>query len=442
LSANVDATSFVHDTLIRHDQSDFEFLVALARRNGYALIFDDDKLQFKKAETISNGQVACEYGVDLIEFRPRFSLGGQVDQVKVHGWDLVAKQEVVGVATTPVFKPAETGYARGATAARQAFNSQSLHVTASPKSQALADGLAKSVAERMAASDMTAEGVVLGNVNIKPGGKLELKNLGRFSGKYFVRRVLHHFVQEDAYTTQVWLGGLESGTLASLLRDDPRTSPSSTGRQSGLIRAIVTDINDPDGYARVKVKLPTMGDDIQTFWASVVSAGAGNDRGFYVLPEINDEVIVGFIDGDVNYPVVLGGLWNGKDAPPQLSSAVSNGTVDIREFKTRVGHVLRFTDKSGDEKIELIDKTGSNLIKIVSGENTISINAAKDIVLEAKGDIVLKAVNIKLEGSAKVEVGAPVVEAAGDSQINLKAPMATLAGSGMTKITGGMVQIN
>lgn len=442
ISVTVDATTVVHKHLIRHDQSDFEFISALARRNGYLLWCDDDKLLFQKASQIQGAQITCEYGEDLTEFRPRFALGGQVNEVKVQGWDLVSKREVVGVARSAGFEPVETSLGRGAAEATNAFGNQSIHVTATPDNQSFAEGLADSVLNRMAASDVTAEGRVLGNVNLKPGSKLTVTHVGKFSGSYFVTRVRHHFGQEEPYTTDVWLGGLESGTIASLLRDDSRKPGDHRSTQARLIRGIVTANDDEAGYGRVKVKLPTLGDDIETFWAPLVSAGAGNARGFQVMPEINDEVLVGFMDGNISEPVVLGGLWNGQDLPPNAAAIGSDGSVDVREFKTRVGHVLRFTDKSGGEKIELIDKTGSNLLQIDSAANTVTIKAAKDIVLEAQGNIELKAVNIKLTGSAKVQVGAPVVEASGDSQITLKGAMANLQGSAMTKISGGMVQIN
>ena len=443
LSVTVDATTVVHKHLIRHDQSDFEFVSALARRNGYLLHCDDDKLLFQKASQIQGDEITCEYGEDLTEFRPRFALGGQVNEVQVQGWDLVAKREVVGVASRPGFESVTgTQLVRGSAEATKAFGNQTIHVTATPDNQSFAEGLADSVLNRMAANDVTAEGRVLGNVNLKPGCKLTVTHVAKFSGSYFVTRVRHHFGQSEPYTTDVWLGGLESGTMASLLRDDPRKPGDHASTQAKLIRGIVTDNDDEEGYGRVKVKLPTLGDDIQTFWAPLVSAGAGDQRGFQVMPEINDEVLVGFIDGNISEPVVLGGLWNGQDRPPNAAAVGSDGAVDIREFKMRAGHILRFTDKSGDEEIELIDKTGSNLLRIDSTQNTISIRADKDIILDAQGNIELKAVNIKLTGSAKVQVGAPVVEASGDSQITLKGAMANLQGSAMTKISGGMVQIN
>ena len=152
-------------------------------------------------------------------------------------------------------------------------------------------------------------------------------------------------------------------------------------------------------------------------------------------------MLVGFVNGDFDRPYVLGGLWNGSDAPPN-ATAVADGKVEIREWTSRVGHTVRLTDKSGEEKIEVIDKTGKNLLKIDTAKNTVSILAEQDIKLEAKGNIELKAANIKLEATAKVSVDGSQVQAEAKSQIALKGAMAELSASGITKISGSMVNIN
>ena len=98
--------------------------------------------------------------------------------------------------------------------------------------------------------------------------------------------------------------------------------------------------------------------------------------------------------------------------------------------------------KAGEEKIEVIDKSGKNLLRIDTAKNTVSILAEQDIKLEAKGNIELKAANIKLEATAKVSVDGSQVQAEAKSQIALKGAMAELSASGITKISGSMVNIN
>ena len=133
-----------------------------------------------------------------------------------------------------------------------------------------------------------------------------------------------------------------------------RPAPASTeGRFTGVAIAIVTNNKDPDGLGRVKVRLPWLDEAFESDWARVVAAMAGSGRGLYCLPEVDDEVLVGFEHGCLDSLYVLGGLWNGKDKPPEGNA---DGKNNVRALKSRSGHLIRLTDTDGEEKIEIIDE--------------------------------------------------------------------------------------
>ena len=192
-----------------------------------------------------------------------------------------------------------------------------------------------------------------------------------------------------------------------------------TNRMFGVVIGMVTNNQDPDGMGRVKVKFPWLSDTEESFWARVAAPMAGNGRGFYFLPEVEDEVLVTFERGDVRFPFVLGALWNGKDKPPEKND---DGKNDARTIKSRSGHVVRLNDKDGAEKIEIIDSSGKNTIVVDAVNNTIVITSEKDITLSApKGAIKLDAQKIEIKSSAdaKVEAGAGMdLKATG--QMNVK----------------------
>ena len=119
-----------------------------------------------------------------------------------------------------------------------------------------------------------------------------------------------------------------------------------------MVVGIVTNNQDPDGMGRIKVRLPFSSDTDESNWARIAVPMAGKDRGFYFLPEIDDEVLVAFEHGDPRFPFILGALWNGQDTPPANND---DGKNDVRVIKSRSGHVIRLTDKDGEEKIEIID---------------------------------------------------------------------------------------
>lgn len=194
----------------------------------------------------------------------------------------------------------------------------------------------------------------------------------------------------------------------------------------GVAVAVVTNNQDPDGEGRIKVKYPWRNTEDESFWVRGMTFMGGKQMGGYFLPEVNDEVLVAFENGDIDHPFVLGSVWSTKMKPPEANS---DGKNNIRMIKSRSGHKIILDDKDGNEKIEIKDKSEKNVITIDTKSNTITITSAKDIKLEAKqGKISLEAMQIetKSQAATKIEAGAT---------------MEVKASANMT-IKGAMVMIN
>jgi uncharacterized protein involved in type VI secretion and phage assembly len=193
------------------------------------------------------------------------------------------------------------------------------------------------------------------------------------------------------------------GKLPQLISD--HASAQGRSLTAGVVVGVVTGhAKDPDGLGRVKVRFPWLTDRDESFWARVAAPMAGNDRGAYFLPEIDDEVLVMFAHGDVRFPYVIGSLWNGKDKPPASNA---DGENNLRMIKSRSGHVIKLDDTKDSETVEIIDKTGKNRVVIDTKTNSITITADKDIVLAApNGEIRLTAKTIAIGSSESGEVTA------------------------------------
>jgi uncharacterized protein involved in type VI secretion and phage assembly len=201
---------------------------------------------------------------------------------------------------------------------------------------------------------------------------------------------------------------------------------ASATRISGVVVGVVTNTQDPAGLGRVKVKFPWLSSTEESFWARVATPMAGKERGFYFLPEVEDEVLMAFEHGDARFPYVLGALWNSQDKPPENND---KGENNIRAIKSRSGHVIRLNDASGEEKIEIIDKSGKNTIVIDTAENTITVTSDKDITLSAsRGTIKLEAQKIEIKSST-------------DMALEAGAGMEVKA-TGTMDVKGAMVNIN
>jgi uncharacterized protein involved in type VI secretion and phage assembly len=204
------------------------------------------------------------------------------------------------------------------------------------------------------------------------------------------------------------------------------TPADRSARFYGVVIGIVTNNKDPDDSHRVKVRFPWLDADNESHWARVASPMAGNDRGLYFLPEVDDEVLVAFEHGCVEFPYVVGSLWNGKDKAPESNS---DGMNRHRTIKSRSGHVIRLNDESGSETIEIIDKSANNRIVISTSDNTITIQAQSDVLIQSSsGKLKLNAVGIEMSSTAGVKI---------DAAANID-----ITASGMVNVKGSMVKLN
>ncbi len=190
-----------------------------------------------------------------------------------------------------------------------------------------------------------------------------------------------------------------SSSLVDLLTP---AAPHEQGRFFGVVVGIVTNNQDPDKMARVRVKFPWLSDDHESWWARIATPMAGSGRGMYFVPEVNDEVLVAFEHGDVRSPYIVGALWNGQDAPPANND---DGKNNIRLVHSRSGHLVRLDDTDGDEKIEIIDKTGGNKITIKSSDNSMSLECTGKMKLHAQAGIEITSdADIKIQANSTMDI--------------------------------------
>ena len=181
---------------------------------------------------------------------------------------------------------------------------------------------------------------------------------------------------------------------------DRRGRPIS-GQMPGLVEGIVVDNVDPDKMGRVKVKFPLLPETPESFWARLVMPMAGANRGWMTIPEIEDEVLVSFVHGDINNAIVIGSLYNGKDTPPYANEDEEN---NLRVFQSRSGHRLTFDDTEGEERIELILHNEEIRLIWDSANKILSVYSGKDIIIESGETISMKCKDFILEASNSISI--------------------------------------
>jgi uncharacterized protein involved in type VI secretion and phage assembly len=184
---------------------------------------------------------------------------------------------------------------------------------------------------------------------------------------------------------------------------------------------LVLDVKDPDRQGRVKVSLPWSPDGggaSYAAWARVATTMAGNNRGTWFIPDVNDEVLVTFLAGNTEQPCVIGAFWNGSDTTPV--SMDPNGKNDIKMLRSRNGVQVKLDDTSGSEQF-VCETPGGQKVTLKDGPGVVEIvdSNGNSIKMESSG--------ITLTASAKVTISA--------SQLTVSAGMVTVD-AGMSKFSG------
>ena len=420
------------------------------------------------------------WGQSLSRFEPRLVSVGQVTEVTATGWDPGKKQSVKSSSSShssnTVAKTAEV--LKGSTAIQFAFRSsaEDFVIDTSARTAGMAKDMAKARFAEHQSEYIRASGELHpGDPYLLAGTVVTVANVGiRFSGKYYVTQAKHIY-RNGGYTVQFQVSGRNPYTFQHLLTGRDHT----INKIDGVVVGVVTNISDPEKLGRVQVKYPWLpkykGSDLSSNWARQATLGAGANRGIFFTPEIDDEVLIAFENGDVNYPYIVGALWNGKDKPPK-GDIVATNKVNQRIIQSRSGHIITLDDTQGEEKITILDKTGKNSIEIDSKTNAMIFKSAGDMTIEAGGKLIIKSQqDLSIESMAKANFKASADMAlkastklalegtaganlkSGMSEVDLQAAgaavkgtkvdiqataQASVKGNAMVEIQGGLVKIN
>jgi uncharacterized protein involved in type VI secretion and phage assembly len=290
--------------------------------------------------------------------------------------------------------------------------------------QALVNAVATINAVNRVSGTLTTIGVG----SVFAGDTVMLSGLSKsFNGEALVTGVRHEFSISSGWRTFYQLGGLA-------LPPKPSCGPTN-----GLHVGIVVDIVDPDNEWRVKIKLPMLDNSAEGIWARVASIDAGANRGFYVRPELGDEVIVGFIQNDMHHPAVLGMLHSSALSATETPDANNH----IKTWVTRSGLALRFND---DLHAITLSSPNGNVIEISDDASGITLKDenGNQYIMNAAGISLQSASDLSISASGKIEINAGTsLDLAAGAQFSAQGDSgATLESSATTVVKGSLVKIN
>jgi phage protein D/phage baseplate assembly protein gpV len=423
----VDTSGSPHEYVFQENQTNMEFLRERAARIGFELFIQNDKLYFREPK--SEESLNLEWLTDISSFDVWVTSAEQVSSVEVHSWDYT-KKELISETVSKEQLVTETGNGDGSGISQKFKMKESpkMIVVDQPVSTAKeAKQMAQALCNELSGEFVTADAKAEGNPKIRPGKVVALNDMGtRYSGKYYITETCHRY-SNRIYKTDFTVRGLREGSLLSTLPPKTHLQPGQT-----LLVGLVTNNKDPKGWGRVKVKFPTLTMDDESHWARVVGLGASNDRGFYCLPEIDDEVLVGFEHGDIHRPYIVGGVWNGKDKTVEtVDDTIKNGKVRLRTIKTRTGHTIQFVEED-----DMRSKAGI-YIETNSGHR-IDMNDSEDFIeIKTQGGHFIK---MDDGASRKIEIKTPGLQSITLDDIARQISISTLAG--MANVKAGKIELD
>lgn len=467
----IDATSEPLEHVTRANLSDWAFLRFLGRRAGCEVAAVDGRFEFRSPTPGADGPdpgtlstddpLQLTLGANVLRLRATLSAAGQVGEVRSRGWDPNQKQALthaVPTTTSALDLPA----ARPADLAAHFGNGASVSVGAR-STQAEVEAAARDGADHMARSCFQVEGVAAGNPRMRAGVAVAFGNLGSpFDGRCVLSTTRHVYDPDDGYTTAFTVGGGGLG-LGATAGENPGRAPAMPGPPApGVASAVVTDARDPQEQGRVRLQFPWLDGDYVSPWARVVYPGAGKERGLMLVPEVGDEVLVAFEQGDLSRPFVLGGLYNAIDTPavagmdPRIDS--SNGAVNLRMLVSRQGHYLSIGDKDGNEGIKMATADDSLAISFNQTKSRARLRSSDQIEIKGDGTIVIEGGNVEIKGASvtlkashglqvdggpSLELKAQTVKIEGSASVEVKSSgMGTFDGGGQAVVKGALVRIN
>ncbi|MFF2324780.1 MULTISPECIES: VgrG-related protein [unclassified Streptomyces] len=430
----IEAAPVTYKQLTQPNVSDWEFLQYLAGESGAHVRVDDKGLlEFVKPKPAASAPspatpatrhpMVLEYGRNLLALRAVLTGADGADSVEVRGWNvdtktrLVAREQSVRSDTvSPGMSPAAVAGAFGANAR--------MTVTDTPyRTQAEAGAVARSVAASVSSGFGEIEAVAVGNPHLRAGEPVTLGNVGpAFAGRYTATATHHVLEPNGGYRTTVLVSTAPDRSMAGLTSGS--NAPSRGPRMPGLAIGVVTDIRE--GKAErgwVRLKFPWLDDTYVTDWVRTVQWG-GQGGGGVFSPEVNDEVLVGFEQGLLDSPYVLGGLYNGVDKPSPHDVPLvdpTTGKVNRRSLVSRSGNRIELLDAprgpsgvrlaSGDKRLDVtLDEQRSEIaLKVFApgGTRVLSsvVLSASGITLDAgTGDVEVKGRSVTVNGKTGVTV--------------------------------------
>jgi Rhs element Vgr protein len=407
-TGTVAATSTKHPEIMQYYCTDWDFITSRAEMQGLFISVDKGVVSAQIPNVTAAAAAHFEWGADIYDFEFQADASYQFAQVEAMSWD--PKNQNIATTAADSSVPSHPGNLSASKVANLIGFHKNTLMSIVPlettELKAWADGAMIRSRNAMLRGRFSVDGLN----NLKLLDVIELAGFGqRFNGKAVVSGISHR-VHDGIWVTDIQFGvSPESLIYRERVTDVPAAGmlPALLGLQIGVITNFK---DDPDKEFRVEVKIPAVTPGDGTVWARLCSLDAGKGRGFFFRPEVGDEVVVGFLNNDPRYPVVIGSFYGSKNSPPADFSNVTEKNIK-KGFVTKSGTTITFVD---DSPASVFIQT-PNKNKIVLDDNAKGIKLTDEngnsVTMDQSGIVIKSSKDLKLDGSAgSVEISGTKVD--------------------------------
>jgi Rhs element Vgr protein len=451
LSSDVTATTTVWPEQVQYYVTDWDFLLARAEANGMIVTTLNNKVSVIKPGATTTSVLTVGFGSGLLEFNADLNSISQLGNVKASTWDYKTQAVSTGQAANDLAGPGNLSSKKLSEVI--GLSNFELQTSAPIESGDLTDW-SKAQLIKSEYSKIQGEAKFQGTSLVDPSKYITLQGLGdRFNGDHLVSGVVHD-LSEGNWVTEVTIGlspvwfteepDLMAPPAAGLL-------PGARGLFNGTVKKIY---DDPDSQYRILVNIPLFDQNGEGIWARLSNFYSTSGAGAFFLPEVGDEVILGFLNEDPRYPIILGSMYSSsklkpyKDCEPNqknsIKAIVSKSLISVEfdddqkifTIATPGSNSITLSDK--DTKITVKDKTGNTITMSDSGINlkspknitidsdqNVSISGAKGVKIQASGgDVEVSGINIKETADSQYSAeGSQIAKINSGAELTLKSAM-------------------
>lgn len=458
LTASVTSTAAatnVSPELVQYYATDWDFILSRADANGMVVTTLNGTVAVFSPAANTASALTVTYGQGLMEFNASLDALTQVKSVKASAWDYKNQQLSSSEASNSIAGPGNlSGQSLSTVTGLSDYQLQTcasledVDLTSWSQAQMVKIGYAK----------IQGEAKFQGTAAVEPGKYLTLAGIGdRFSGVHFVSGIVHNISNGN------WITEASIGMSPEWFTEEPDVvSPSAAGLLPGtrgvFTGTVMAMFNDPNGQFRIQVKLPLFDPAQRGIWARLSNFYSTNNAGAFFLPEVGDEVVVGFLNEDPRFPVILGSLYSDSKIKP-FTGLEPNQTNSLKAIVSKSGIYIQFDD---DNKVLTVQTPGNNKIVFSDKDKQISLSDenSNSIVMSASGITIKSPKTISIQADENINItgtqGITGTASGGDVQLsgmNIKSTADTqysaaggatmaLNGGGELTMQAGMIMIN